>query len=236
MRRDFIEGMSATPPVLVSTVPFAILFGAIAASNGLTVAEAGLMSATIFAGASQLVGLELFGHNVPAWLIVLSVFAVNFRHILYSAAIGPLFAAYSPAQKALAFFLLTDPQFALSLARKESGKAVTFGWYLGFGVALYVPWVILSAVGAYFGTLIGDPKTIGIDVLLPIYFGGLTLGFRKRDNFAIVVVASAIASIAAYIYVGSPWHVSIGAAVGILLAAALPPKSRDAVATAEAVR
>lgn len=226
MRRDFLEGLGQASPVLVSTVPFALLFGAVAVSNGLSVGEATLMSATLFAGASQLVGIELFGHNVPAWLIVLSVFAVNFRHILYSAAVGPLLGSFTFAQKALAFFLLTDPQFALALARHETGRPVTFGWYLGFAGALYVPWVVVSAVGASFGRLIGDPVSLGIDVLLPVYFGGLLLGFRKRANFAVIALASALASIAAYATVGSPWHVSIGAAVGILLAAALSPKGK----------
>ena len=46
------------------------------------------MSATVYAGASQMVGIELFGNKVPPWLIVLSIFAVNFRHVLYSASFG----------------------------------------------------------------------------------------------------------------------------------------------------
>ncbi|MGO8506908.1 hypothetical protein AB9F35_37380, partial [Rhizobium leguminosarum] len=58
--------------------------------------------------------------------------------------------------------------------------------------------------------------------LLPAYFLGIVLGFRKRDNFLHVALVSAVASVLAYRYVGSPWHVSIGAAVGIALAAVLP--------------
>jgi predicted branched-subunit amino acid permease len=54
--------------------------------NGLSAGEAVLMSATVYAGASQMVGIELFGSDVAPWLIVFSVFAVNFRHVLYSAA------------------------------------------------------------------------------------------------------------------------------------------------------
>ncbi|MBR0555120.1 AzlC family ABC transporter permease [Ciceribacter sp. L1K23] len=228
MRADLVEGLRQAPPVLMSTIPFALLFGAVAVGNGLTVAEATLMSATLFAGASQLVGIELFGHNVPAWLIVLSVFAVNFRHILYSAAVGPFLSRFTFPQQAASFFLLTDPQFALALARDESGKKVTFAWYMGFGLALYVAWVGTTAIGAYFGRLIGNMETWGIDVLLPVYFMGLLLGFRKRDNFALVAAASALSSVLAHIYVGSPWHVSIGAAVGIVVAAALPPKAPEA--------
>ena len=44
----------------------------------------------------------------------------------------------------------------------------------------------------------------------------------------LVVAVSALASIAAFQFVGSPWHVSIGAAAGILLAAILPGSGQTA--------
>ena len=93
---------------------------------------------------------------------------------------------------------------------------------MGMGLAIYVPWVIESGLGAMFGKLIPDTHALGIDFLLPIYFLGLVMGFRKRPMWLPVVVVSAIASVIAYRTIGSPWHVSIGAAAGILLAAAMP--------------
>jgi predicted branched-subunit amino acid permease len=50
------------------------------------------------------------------------------------------------------------------------------------------------------------------------------MDFRDRPLWLPVVAVSAVASVVAYHTVGSPWHVSIGAATGILLAAALPPR------------
>lgn len=85
---EFWRGARLALPVVVAAGPFAMLFGAIAVDNGFSVFEAFFMSATVFGGASQMVGIELFGHHVAPWLIVLSIFAVNFRHLLYSAAIG----------------------------------------------------------------------------------------------------------------------------------------------------
>ncbi|KAB2751556.1 AzlC family ABC transporter permease, partial [Brucella anthropi] len=41
-------------------------------------AEAVFMSSIIYAGASQMVGLDLFGQNIAPWMIVMSIFAVNF--------------------------------------------------------------------------------------------------------------------------------------------------------------
>ncbi|KGE00778.1 MULTISPECIES: AzlC family ABC transporter permease [Rhizobium/Agrobacterium group] len=226
-RSEFYEGLKGGIIIAISSAPFAVLFGAVAADNGLSVMEAGLMSATVYAGASQLVGIELFGQHVAPWLVVLSVFAVNFRHILYSAALARFVSHFNPVQKFFTFFLLTDPQFAESVRRGESGIGISFPWYLGFGAAIYFPWLFFSMVGAFFGRMMGDPRTLAIDVLLPIYFLGLVIGFRRRPGFYPVVVASALGSMLGYHFVGSPWHVSIGAAVGVVVAALLPlPKER----------
>ncbi|APG85082.1 branched-chain amino acid permease [Sinorhizobium americanum CCGM7] len=221
-RDEFRQGLRGGFPIMVAASPFGALFGALAVDNGFTIADAVFMSAMVYAGASQMVGIELFGNNVQPWLVVLSVFAVNFRHVLYSASIARHIRHFTPVQKFFAFFLLIDPQYAESERRAERGLPVSFSWYLGFGLIIYLPWLITTAIGAVFGQLIGDPRVIGIDVLLPIYFLGLVLGFRKRERFLPVVAASAVASVAAMHFVGSPWHVSIGALAGVLLAACLP--------------
>jgi predicted branched-subunit amino acid permease len=221
-RANFIEGLRGGFSVALASAPFAALFGALAADNGMSLGEITLMSATVYAGASQMVGVELFGHQVQAWLIVASILAVNFRHVLYSAAIARYISHFSPVEKFFTFFLLVDPQFAAAVTRGENGQPVTFAWYFGFGIIIYIPWVLISLMGGLLGSFIGDPKSIGLDILLPAYFLGIVIGFRNRDNFLPVALVSAVAAVVAYHYVGSPWHVSLGAAAGILLAALLP--------------
>ena len=220
---DFWDGVRLSMPVVVAAAPFGLLFGAIAVDNGFSVLEAFAMSALIFGGASQMVGIELFGQHVAPWLIVLSIFAVNFRHVLYSASIGRRIAHWPVIQQGLGYFVLTDPQFAVAERKAEAGETVGFAWYMGLGLPVYVFWGIESAMGAVFGKLIPDTHALGIDFLLPIYFLGLVMGFRKRPLWLPVVIASAAASIIAYKTVGSPWHVSIGAVAGVLLAVILPP-------------
>lgn len=223
---QFLRGARLGMPVVIASAPFAILFGALAVDNGMSVFEATLMSATIFAGASQMVGIELFGHDIPPWLVVFSIFAVNFRHVLYSAAVGRRIAHWTFLQKAVGFFFLVDPQYAETERKAERGESVGFAWYMGMALPIYLFWVVESALGAIFGRLLPDTHALGIDFLLPIYFLGLVMGFRKRPLWLPVVVASAVVSVIAYNFVGSPWHVSIGAAAGVILAAAMPPRGK----------
>ncbi|OCW58558.1 AzlC family ABC transporter permease [Hoeflea olei] len=234
-RTDFLTGVRASVPIVAASAPFALLFGALAVDNGLSVGEAVLMSALLFAGASQMVGLELFSSGIAPWIIVFSVFAVNFRHVLYSAALGRRMGLMPGWRKAVAFFFLTDPQYASAETRADGGKPLSFAWYMGMAVPIYLFWVLGGFLGAVFGRLITDPEAIGLDALLPIYFLGLVLGFRQRSGWLPVVIASGLASIAAYHTVGSPWHVSLGALAGVIVAVLLPPVP-DTAGSAPAAR
>jgi len=227
---DMLGGARRSIPVIVAVAPFGLLYGALAVHGGLTIFQTVLMSVTIFAGASQLVGIELFGQTIAPWVIVLSIFAVNFRHVLYSAALGRRIASYSSLQKAIAFFFLTDPQYAEAEQAAEGGRAVSFAWYMGLAMPIYAFWIAEAAIGALFGGLIRDPHALGIDFLLPIYFLGLVMSFRKRPNWLPVVAASAAGSILAFRLVGSPWHVSIGALAGIAVGCLMGGGSAAALA------
>jgi predicted branched-subunit amino acid permease len=204
-------------------LPFGLLFGAIAVGRGFSIFEAVLMSVAIFGGASQMVGIELFGSGIAPWLVVLSIFAVNFRHVLYSAAVGRHFSHWPKLQQAIAYFLLTDPQYAETERAVERGKRPGFVWYLGLGIPIYTAWVVSSALGALFGRLITNPYALGLDFLLPFYFLALLMSFRARPRWLPIVLASGAASMLAYKFVGSPWHVSLGAAAGVVLAAIIAP-------------
>ena len=219
--RDFIAGIRAAVPVIIAVLPFGLLFGAVAVDNGFAVFEAVLMSAIVYAGASQMVGIELFGQEIAPWLIVFSIFAVNFRHVLYSAALGRRVAGWSMPQRAIALFLLTDPQFAETERRSEQGKAVPFRWYIGMGTTLYLTWVGTSWIGAVFGKIALESRGMDVGFLLPIYFLGLVMSFRGRSLWAPVVAVSGLVSIVAHLLIGPPWHVSLGALAGVALAAAV---------------
>jgi 4-azaleucine resistance transporter AzlC len=220
---QFLSGARRSIPIIFSAAPFGMLFGALAVDNGMSVFEATLMSTVVYAGASQMVGIELFGQHAAPWLIVFSIFVVNLRHVLYSAVVGRHMTGFSPLQKAVGLFFLIDPQFAESEREYERTGRLDFSWFMGMALPLFVVWIAVTAVGAVFGKLIPDPQVWGIDFLLPVYFLGLVMGFRKRPLWLPVVIVSGLVSVAAIKLVGSPWHVSIGALAGIVFAAAFAP-------------
>ncbi|MEM8749129.1 MAG: AzlC family ABC transporter permease [Pseudomonadota bacterium] len=214
------DGMRDALPIIMAIVPFAAVFGALATEAGWSIGKILFASATINAGASQYAMLELMGQNVPAWSVALAVLAINFRHVLYSASAGRYMKDFSALQKLGAFFLLTDPQFAAS-ANRARETVLRPRYYFGYAAVIYVVWVFSNVVGALFGRLMDDPAAFGFDLILPIYFTGLVLGFRSRSGFLPVLAASILASIVVYFTLGSPWHISLGGVAGLVVAAVL---------------
>lgn len=224
-RLEFTQGLRDAIPLLIAASPFGAVFGAAAVAAGYDLFEVLLATATIFAGASQFVFIEVNGLGVPAWSVVLAVFAVNFRHILYSASTGRKISHFGPLQKVAAFFFLTDLQFAACELRAgpDGARRVTAGYYFGFALILYVFWIVATGLGAYFGRLIARPADFGLDFILPIYFLSILMGFRKRRSFLPVALSSGMVSYAMYLLAGPPWHIATGALAGVAVAAAMAP-------------
>lgn len=214
------DGLADAAPVLVAVVPFAAVFGALATERGLSLWELIFASASIYAGASQYAMLDLMGQNVPAWSIVLAVFAINFRHVLYSAALGRRLFAFGRLEKVAAFFFLVDPLYAAAEARSKQ-RTIKPAYYFAYSAVIYTVWMSSNILGGLFGALIEDPSAFGLDFILPIYFIGLVFGFRRQNNFAPVFIVSIIASLVAFYSLGPPWHITVGGGAGLLLAASL---------------
>jgi 4-azaleucine resistance transporter AzlC len=225
VRAEFLRGVRDILPVLIATIPFGIVFGALAVKEGLSVFESVLMSGTVYGGAAQFVALEFWASPLPFWTILFSALAVNLRNVLYSAAVGRKMRHWSALERYLGFTLLTDPAYAF--AELKGGERLSVAYYFGLGVPLYFNWIATTLVGAVIGNLIGKPETIGFDFLVTGYFLFLVVGFRTRSNALHVIVASAGAALITYLLVGAPWHFCVGALAGMSVAA-IRAKPKDA--------
>ena len=230
-RVHFRKGITDIFPVLVSATPFGLVFGALAAEKGIAFDQIITMSALMFAGASQMVAIELWGFPPPFWTILFAVLAVNFRHILYSAALGRKMKNWPVSKRFFGFGFMVDPIFALADA--SSPSHVSGAYYAGMTVVLYPAWIISTGIGALFGNLIENPDFWGLDFILAAYFTVLVLSFRARPNAFAVVVATSSVAVLAFLTLGPPWHVASGGMAGVLTAAAMA-KPKPAIADAKA--
>jgi 4-azaleucine resistance transporter AzlC len=198
-------------PIALGVGGYGIAFGILATQAGLSVAEAALMSATVVAGASQIVAVELWAEPIPVVAILLTTFAVNLRYSLMGAALQPWFRHLSTTQAYGSLFFMADENWALTLRdlKAETGRGA---FLLGSGLAVWSAWVLATIVGALAGDTVTDPTAYGIDFILAVVF--VALAVELWDGTRSLVpwgVALGTALIAARFLPGQ-WYILLGGA------------------------
>jgi len=168
-------------PVLPGVCVFASAFGAAAAQKGLTAWQALSMSAFVYAGASQMVALEIWRE---AWspstvLALMTITAtVNARMVLMGAAIQPWLAPAPNTQNAVNLFFFTDANWLIGTRYRGEGGS-DLGVLFGAGFALWIAWVVATYPGYLAGVLVTDPSRYGIDLVMPIFFSAMIVPLWK---------------------------------------------------------
>lgn len=210
-RSEFLAGVRAQLPLLLGVAPFGMAYGAYAVKTGLSSGLAQAMSAIVFAGASQFVGVRLIARDVPAVVIVLTVLLVNLRHMLYSASLAPHVDHLGRRWRWLLAYLLTDEAYATAIARYRRGDAAPYRHWFFFGaaLALWVAWQVSTATGVFVGTAV--PDSWSLDFALPLTFIALLAPtVSERPALGAAAVAGVVA------VVGFRWPYGVG-----LIAAAM---------------
>ncbi|WP_201308240.1 AzlC family ABC transporter permease [Companilactobacillus farciminis] len=163
-----------TLPTVFGYIGIGLSFGIVAASAGMSVLMATLMSLIVYAGSAQFILVSLLVIGTPIVSIALSVFLVNSRMILMSMTTANFFKENSLFENILLGSLITDESFALSMNKLNytDGK-LTFKWFNTVNVMAYLVWAVSTAVGAMLGKIISDPEKLGLDFALVAMFIGL---------------------------------------------------------------
>ncbi len=197
-RTEFLDGAKAELPILVGTIPFGMIYGALAVASGLPSGIALGMSSIVFAGSAQFVITQLIAQATPWFIIILTAAVVNVRHMLYSASLAPHVQHLPARWKALIAYLLTDEAYAVAIMRynqPDRGGQNGHWFYFGAGFLLWSSWQLATAIGVFLGALI--PSSWSLDFALPLTFIALVVpNLRDRAVTAAAVVAGVVAVIA----------------------------------------
>ena len=216
-KSEFGAGLRAIAPVIVAAMPIGLVFGAVAASKGLSPLETVLMSALVFAGGSQFVAMDVWTHPASWTTLGFAAFLVNIRHVLMGASLGRKMQAFKPWQKYLAAVVMADENWAMAEARARKAR-LTPAFFAGLSILFYLNWIACSLAGALLGAFLGDPALIGLDFAFPAVFIVLVMGFWKGPATGLVLLASALASITVHLTVPGAWYIAAGAAAGLAAA------------------
>jgi 4-azaleucine resistance transporter AzlC len=188
---------------------YAVSFGVLAVTAGLSALQACALSSLVFTGASQFAAVGVIAAGGAPLTAVASALLLAARNTAYGLAVAPLLRG-GRLRRAASAQLVIDETTAMARAQREPEDARRA--FYATGVAVFVCWNAGTLAGALAGDGIGDLRTYGLDVTFPAAFIALLVPqVRDRGGAAAVIAGAAIALAAVPV---------TGAGVPVLLAVA----------------
>ena len=205
-RARFWAGLSTLSPIVIGVLPFAMIAGIASIEAGLSPLEGQGMSLIVFAGASQLAGLQLMGTGAAPVVTILTVWIINLRFMLYSASLGPHFKDLSTAWKALLAHIMTDQAYAVAILEfeKNENKPNKHWFYLGAAVLMWLTWQLGTAAGLLLGAQV--PESWSLDFAVPLTFIALLVPALKDRPAALAALAAGVIAVLA---LGLPYNLGL---------------------------
>jgi 4-azaleucine resistance transporter AzlC len=214
---EFMGGVRAISPLIAAVIPIGLVFGAVAATKGLSPLETALMSALVFAGGSQFVAMDIWTHPASWSGVGFAALLVNIRHVLMSASLGTKMEAFPPRARYLSVLFLADEIWAMAEFRAGATR-LTPAWFAGLAAPFYLAWLLSGLAGATLGAFLGGPVTLGLDFAFPAVFIVLVMGFWKGPETGAILLASGSAAVATQHFVPGVWYIAAGALAGLCVA------------------
>lgn len=218
--KGLLDGAVSMTPIVLSQTAFGVVFGTFAAQKGLTFAETVTMSGAVYAGLSQVVGLQSWPAEFTVselFALMLATWAVNLRFFLMSLTFRPWLGALPPWQVYPALLFITDANWLRTMRyRDEGGNDVSF--FLGGGLLLYVSWVIATGLGFVFSAWLTNPRALGIDLLIPAFFAALLVPAWRGARRAVPWLVAGLVAVAVQFLVAGYWYIIAGAVAGAIVA------------------
>jgi 4-azaleucine resistance transporter AzlC len=183
--------------LLIGSIPFAIIFGALAVNSGVSPLAAAAMSAFVYAGSAQFVAVGMVATGAGHWIIVLTTLIVNLRHVLYAATLAPHLKHLSQRWLLPLGFWLTDESFMVAIQRyNQNDRSPIKHWFhLGTTVPLYINWQFFTYIGLWAGRSIPNPAAWGLDFAFPATFLGMLVPLLVSRSVMACVLSAGIAAI-----------------------------------------
>ena len=197
----------------VAVGAYGFAFGAASVAAGLSVVQTCLLSLLAFTGGTQfaVVGVVAGGGSLAAALG--SGLLLGSRNALYAMRLSPLLRVQGVTRLVAALGTI-DESTAMAVGQKDPALSrLAFWWTAG---SVFVVWNLATLLGAAGASTLGNPRTLGLDAVVPAAFLAL-LAPRLRDGAIEKRIAIGGAVIAAALIPVTPPGVPVLASTAALL-------------------
>lgn len=190
---QFMQGMFIIMPLSIAVIPWGILAGSLAVDAGLFNLQAQAVSAIIFAGSIQLVGMAMVKAGASLSTLLLTTLILTSRHLLYSATLRSRISHLPLLQRLMLGFLLTDELFAVS--SHTTRRQFQFWYAFGAGFSFYLMWQLASAGGIMLGQSIPDLNQYGLEFAVAATFIAIIIPTIKKISILVCVLSALLFSV-----------------------------------------
>lgn len=182
--------VSAAAPVVAAVGVFGVSFGVLASTAGVPAWQAVLMSATVFAGSAQFASVALLKDGATVVSAIVSGALLNARYLPIGVAAGRVLSG-GRLRRFLSAQLVVDESFAIGISAGSPARPDRRALLLS-GAALWVVWVVGTALGSLIGPIVGDPNRLGFDAAFPALFVALLWPLLRSRSAIRAAAAGAI--------------------------------------------
>lgn len=198
--RRFREGVQACVPTMMGYLGIGFAAGVVEKGVGLSLLQIAALSLFVYAGSGQFIICGLLAINAPIPSIILTVFLVNFRHLLMSLSVTPYFKGKGLLQTIGIGTLLTDESYGVLTTALQAGHKVSVAWCHGLNVAAYLVWLLANVLGGLLGQFLTNPNRFGLDFALTAMFLGLwlfqvELPLKKRTSQSLRILLAVVVTL-----------------------------------------
>lgn len=180
----FRVGMS----IAIATGLYGISFGALGVASGLSVLQTVALSLLMFTGGSQFAFIGVLGGGGSAAAATAAAALLGIRNAVYGMQLNAMFGPRGWRRFAAAQITI-DESTATASGQTDRREQRRGFWTAGLGV--FVLWNVFTAVGAFAGNALGDPKQWGLDgAAVAAFLGLLWPRLKGREPVAIAVVCA----------------------------------------------
>jgi predicted branched-subunit amino acid permease len=166
VRRRTIRRQAAS--ITAAVAPFGIVFGAAAATAGLSLLQAVGFSALVFAGSSQFAAVEILGDGGSVVSAIVAGLLLNVRSLAFGVIMAPALAG-AWWQRAAMSQLMIDESTAVGSVQDEL-RWRRYGYLLA-GIGVFVVWNLATVIGHVAFSGAGDLiRDLGLDTAAPAAF------------------------------------------------------------------
>jgi len=211
------EGFKASLPIALGYIPVAITFGVLAMQAGMSLLEVTLMSALVYAGASQFMGANMIAVQASAIEIIVATFVLNFRHFIMSFSFANTVRETVPLRGRFLLSLgLTDESFAVAAIEKDKSheKNSTY-FYSALFLTAYLSWLAGSFLGGLLGEVIPEQLSQSMGIALYAMFIGLLIPAVKVNvRLAYIAVLAMLVNLIFSQFISEGWAIVLGTIIG----------------------